>query len=156
MSLITVYDISPVTKPPGRPSMTDAPYGVAHVSEIVTPQREEPGVAPWRAVRRHFDIESFGIAAYTAEAAGEVFTGDHTEADTRHEELFFVVSGRAAIRVAGETVDAPAGTFVHVPDPEVLRGATALEPGTTLLAVGGEPGKAFVVSEWERRYEDDA
>ena len=43
--------------------MTDAPYRVAHVSEIVTPQREQPGVAPWRAVRRHFDIESFGIAA---------------------------------------------------------------------------------------------
>lgn len=136
--------------------MTEAPYRVAHVSEIVTPRREEAGKAPWRAVRRHFDIGSFGIAAYTAEAAGEVFTGDHTEADTRHEELFFVASGRAAINVAGETVDAPAGTFVHVPDPEVVRGATALEPGTTLVAVGGEPGKAFVVSPWERRHEDDA
>jgi hypothetical protein len=134
--------------------MTDAPYRVAHVSEIVTPRRE-PGTAPWRAVRRHFDIGSFGIAAYTAEAAGEVFTGDHTEVDTRHEELFYVAAGRAAIRVAGETVDAPAGTFVYVPDPAALRGATALEPGTTLLAVGGEPGKAFEVSEWERPYEDD-
>lgn len=136
--------------------MSDAPYRVAHVSEIVTPPREEPGKAPWRAVRRHFDIGSFGIAAYTAEAAGELLTGDHTEADTRHEELFYVASGRAAIRVAGETVDAPAGTFVHVPDPEILRGATALEPGTTLLAVGGEPGKAFEVSAWERHDEDDA
>ena len=65
--------------------MTAAPYRVAHVSEIVTPPRE-PGTAAWRAVRGHFDIGSFGIAAYTAEAAGEVFTGDHTEADTRHEE----------------------------------------------------------------------
>jgi mannose-6-phosphate isomerase-like protein (cupin superfamily) len=137
-------------------SMPDARYRIAHVTEIVTPQREEPGVAPWRAVRRHFDIGSFGIAAYTAEAAGEVFTGDHTEVDTRHEELFYVATGHAAIRVAGETVDAPAGTFVHVPDPAALRGATALEPGTTLLAVGGEPGKAFEVSLWERRYEDDA
>jgi hypothetical protein len=135
--------------------MTDAPYRVAQVSEIVTPRRE-PGTASWRAVRRHFDIGSFGIAAYTAEAAGEVFTGDHTEVDTRHEELFYVAAGRAAIKVAGETVDAPAGTFVYVPDPTALRGATALEPGTTLLAVGGEPGKAYEVSEWERRYEDDA
>jgi hypothetical protein len=136
--------------------MTDVPYRVAHVSEIVTPPREEPGKAPWRAVRRHFDIGSFGIAAYTAEAAGELLTGDHTEVDTRHEELFYVASGRAAIRVAGETVDTPAGTFVHVPDPEAVRGATALEPGTILLAVGGEPGKAFEVSPWERHYEDDA
>jgi mannose-6-phosphate isomerase-like protein (cupin superfamily) len=135
--------------------MTDAPYRVAHVSEIATPRRE-PGTAPWRAVRKHFDIGSFGIAAYTAVAAGEVFTGEHTELDTRHEELFYVASGRAAIRVAGETIDAPAGTFVHVPDPGTPRGATALEPGTTLLAVGGEPGKAFQVSEWERRDAGDA
>jgi mannose-6-phosphate isomerase-like protein (cupin superfamily) len=135
--------------------MTDAPYRVAHVSEIVTPARE-PGTAPWRAVRKHFDIGSFGIAAYTAEAAGEVFTGNHTELDTLHEELFFVASGRAAISVAGETVDAPAGTFVHVPDPGTVRGATALEAGTVLIAIGGEPGKAFEVSLWERRDAGDA
>jgi mannose-6-phosphate isomerase-like protein (cupin superfamily) len=155
MSFITVYDNSLVIRPPGEAGMTDAPYRVAHMSEIVTPQRDDPGKAPWRAVRRHFDIGSFGIAAYTAEAAGEVFTGDHTEADTRHEELFFVASGRAAITVAGETVDAPAGTFVHIPDPEVARGATALEPGTTLVAIGGEPGKAYEVSRWEQQHLGD-
>ena len=93
--------------------MTDAPYRVAHVSEIVTPQREEPGNAPWRAVRRHFDIGSFGIAAYTAESAGDVFTGDHTEADTRHEELFFVAAGRAAISV-GERDGRRAGGDVRL------------------------------------------
>jgi mannose-6-phosphate isomerase-like protein (cupin superfamily) len=136
--------------------MSEMPYRVAHVSEIVTPGAEGPGKAPWRAVRRHFGIRSFGIAAYTAAAAGDVFTGDHTEVDTRHEELFYVAEGRAAIRVGGETVDAPAGTFVYVPDPEVLRGATALAPGTTLLAVGGEPGRAFAVSAWEEEYAADA
>lgn len=132
--------------------MPDAPYRVAHVSEIVTPSKFEPGEAPWRAVRRHFGIGSFGIAAYEAAAAGELFTGDHTEVDTRHEELFFVAAGRAAIKVGHETVEAPAGTFVYVRDPDVVRGATALEPGTTLLAVGGEPGKAFAVSSWEQEY----
>jgi hypothetical protein len=135
--------------------MAAAPYCVAHVSEIVTPLAEEPGNASWRAVRRHFDIGSFGVAAYTGRAAGDVFSGDHTEADTRHEELFFVAAGHAAIRVGEETVDAPAGTFVYVSDPEVVRGATALEPNTTLLAVGGEPGKAFEVSVWEKEYAGD-
>ena len=135
--------------------MAAAQYSVAHVSEIVTPRKAEPGKAPWRAVRRHFGIGSFGIAAYEAQAAGDVLVGDHTEDDTRHEELFFVAAGRAAIRVGGETVDAPAGTFVAVPDPEVVRGATALAPGTTLVAVGGEPGKAFEVSSWEQQYLGD-
>ena len=49
--------------------MAAAPYRVAHVSEIVTPVAEEPGKASWRAVRRHFDIGSFGVAAYIAAAA---------------------------------------------------------------------------------------
>lgn len=138
--------------------MAAGQYSVAHVSEIVTPRKVEPGEAPWRAVRRHFGIGSFGITAYEAEAAGDLLTGDHTEvgdSGTRHEELFFVAAGRAAIRVGGETVDAPAGTFVYVSDPEVVRGATALEPGTTLVAVGGEPGKAFEVSPWEQQYLGD-
>lgn len=132
--------------------MTEAPYRVAHVTEIATPAPADPGEAPWRAVRIHFAIASFGVSAYDAEAAGDVFTSEHDESDTRHEELFFVASGRARFTVAGETIDAPAGTFLYVRDPEVVRGASAREPGTTLLAIGGEPGKAFEVSSWERKY----
>ena len=135
--------------------MTDAPFRVAHLSEIVTPVGSEPGRAPWRAVRMHFDIGSFGVAAYRAEAAGDVFSGEHTEVDTAHEELFFVANGHASVKVGGEVVDAPAGTFVYVGDPSVLRGATALEARTTVVVVGGEPGKAFEVSTWEREYAAD-
>jgi mannose-6-phosphate isomerase-like protein (cupin superfamily) len=134
--------------------MIDAPYQVADVSQIATPAGSKPGEAPWRAVRRHFDIGSFGIAAYVAEANRDLLTSDHTEVDTRHEELFYVASGRAAVKVGDGTIAAPAGTFVYVRDPAVVRGATALEAGTTLLAVGGEPGKAFAVSHWEREYFD--
>lgn len=136
--------------------MSDAPFRVAHVSEIVTPAGAEPGRAPWRAVRMHFDIGSFGAAAYRAEAAGDVFSGEHTELDTAHEELFFVANGHASIKVGDQTVDAPAGTFVYVEDPAVPRGATALEAGTTVVVIGGEPGKAFEVSSWEQEYADGA
>jgi quercetin dioxygenase-like cupin family protein len=129
-------------------------YQVAHVSEIVMPKEPDPGTAGWRAVRRHFGIGSFGVSAYVAEAAGEVLVGDHKEDDTAHEELFYVASGRAALRVGDETVDAGPGTFVYVEDPAVARSATALEPGTTLIAIGGQPGKAFEVSAWERKYVD--
>jgi hypothetical protein len=36
-----------------------------------------------------------------------------------------------------------------VPDPAVMRGAVALEAGTTMLVVGAEPGCAFTPSEWD-------
>ena len=48
----------------------------------------------------------------------------------------------------GERRDAPAGTFVYV-RPGATRTAFAEEPGTTILAVGGVPGKAYETEGWE-------
>ena len=45
-------------------------------------------------------------------------------------------------------MDAPAGTFVFV-RPGVKRTAFAEEPGTTIVALGGTPGKAYEPSGWE-------
>ena len=42
-----------------------------------------------------------------------------------------------------------AGAFVFVRDPQAKRGAVALEDGTTVVAVGGKPGEAYVASAWE-------
>lgn len=62
--------------------------------------------------------------------------------------MYVVVAGRASFRLGETTHDAPAGTIVVVRDPEVRRAATAEEPGTTVLAVGGRPG-LHAVSAWE-------
>ena len=50
--------------------------------------------------------------------------------------------GRARFELDGEQLDAPAGTFVFV-RPGVKRTAFAEEPGTTIIALGGTPGKAY-------------
>jgi tetratricopeptide (TPR) repeat protein len=100
------------------------------------------GRAPWRAVRHHFGIASFGVNAFTGKAAGDRLINEHDEADDAQEELYLVHSGRARFELDGETLDAPAGTLVFV-EPGIKRTAFAEEPGTTLLAVGGVPGKAY-------------
>lgn len=87
--------------------------------------------------------------AYTAEEAGQDLVEEHTEETYRHEEVYFVVSGHATFTVAGEAIDAPAGTFVFIRDPSVRRHAVAREPGSTVLAVGGRPGEPFKESGWE-------
>jgi predicted Zn-dependent protease len=51
--------------------------------------------------------------------------------------------------VDGETVDAPAGAIVFLPDPGARRAAIAKEPGTIVLAVGGKRGEPYRVSPWE-------
>lgn len=102
----------------------------------------------WRPVRRHFDIQSFGVNAYTAEEAGQRVVEEHRESQNGHEELYVVVTGRATFMLDGEEHDAPAGSLVHCP-PDTLRGAVAAEPGTTVLGIGAKPGEAFKPSGWE-------
>jgi hypothetical protein len=50
--------------------------------------------------------------------------------------------------VDGEEVDAPAGTLVYLDDVKQRRHAIAKEAGTTVLAIGGVPGK-HEPSAWE-------
>jgi quercetin dioxygenase-like cupin family protein len=103
----------------------------------------------WHPVRRTLGVTAFGVNAYTAPNAGDEVVEDHTERLLGHEEIYVVLSGRATFTLDGETVDAPAGTLVHVRDPQVRRAARAEEAGTAVLAVGGKPGEAYAPSPWE-------
>jgi hypothetical protein len=132
---------------------TDRPsFVAAHIDDLPFEIDDDYPTTEWKPLRRFFGIGSFGTNLAKATQPGDVLTHDHTEAEgagTRHEELFLIVSGHATYRVDGEEIDAPAGTFLYVPDPETLRGAVARDAGTTMLIVGGEPGAAFTPSEWD-------
>jgi hypothetical protein len=127
------------------------PYEVVGLDELDRIPVGEHGLM-WRPVRRRLGIEAFGVNAYTAEQEGREVVEHHDETGTgagRHEELYVVVRGHARFTLDGEEVDAPAGTFVFVRERSVRRGAHAVEPGTTVLALGGKPGEVFQVSPWE-------
>ena len=104
------------------------------------------GTLMWQPIRRPLGITAFGMNAYTAANAGDEVVEEHTE--QTHEEAYIVIRGHAVFTVDGEEVDAPWGTIVFLEDPRQQRHATAKEAGTTVLAVGGEPG-AHAVSSWE-------
>jgi hypothetical protein len=91
--------------------------------------------------------------AYTAEKAGDDVVERHSEERLLHEEVYVVLAGRATFELDGEKLDAPAGTIVFLRDPTVRRYASAAEPGTTVLAVGGKPGEAYTPSAWEWYFE---
>jgi quercetin dioxygenase-like cupin family protein len=112
-----------------------------------------PGQAQWHTIRRTLGVSAFGINAWTATADGQQIIGEHDEASGEaHEELYIVLSGHATFTLDGDQVDAPTGTFVHVPDPTVKRGAAG-SAGTTVLVVGAKPGEPFTPSQWERSAE---
>lgn len=109
---------------------------------------EEAGELRWLPVRHTLGVRAFGCNAYVACAAGEVVVEPHDEDE--HVEMYFVHRGSARFTLAGETFDAPAGTYVYVDEPTVRREAHALEPGTTVLSFGGPP--TFEPSAWEGRW----
>ncbi len=125
-------------------------YQSIHISELPSVPVTETLV--WRPVRRTLGIEAFGMNAYTAADAGDEIVEDHDElgnAAGGHEEVYVVLTGHVTFTVGGEEIDAPAGTLVFLKDPAVRRAAVAKEANSTVLAVGGEPGKAYEVSAWE-------
>lgn len=106
------------------------------------------GTLVWKPVRRTLGVTAFGINAYTAANAGDEVVEEHDEESLGHEEIYAVVRGHATFTVDGEEVDAPAGTLVYLDDPKQTRHAVAKEAGTTVLAIGGVPGR-HDVSAWE-------
>ena len=120
-------------------------YAVARLAEI---DESTDGRCPWRPVRHHFGITAFGVNVWTARQAGDVIINEHDEADDENEELYLVTRGHAVFELDGNRVDAPAGTLVFA-RPGVKRTAFAEEPETTIIAVGGIPGKAHEPDGWE-------
>ena len=140
--------------------MTDpqsAPFAAVRLTDVVQDPTSSgnPGGGAFHLVRRHFDVQAFGVNGATADA-GEIVISEHDEREgteygtAGHEELFAVMSGHAIFTIDGSEVDAPAGTLVFVRDPALNRSARATVDGTEILAVGGRPGAAFTVSQWEQ------
>jgi hypothetical protein len=106
----------------------------------------------WRPLRHALNARIAGIAAFTADRAGQPLVERHRESDDGrgHEEVYVVLRGRATFTLDGEALDAPAGTLVRV-GPQVSREAVAAEDGSAVLALGGDPTFRPSASEWLER-----
>ncbi len=113
-----------------------ARWRVARLDDIERRDRDIP-------VREHFGIRAFGVNAYRPGKGGSLI-GEHDETGSGQEELYVVLDGKATFEIDGETVDAPAGTFVFV-RPESQRKATG---DGTILALGATPGEAYQALDW--------
>jgi hypothetical protein len=123
---------------------TDTAYAVLSFDEVVDGADDKARVRI--PIRQQLDIESFSVNAWRVADAGAELVREHDEAGPgadRQEELYVIVSGSATFTVAGEEIDAPAGTAIFVRDPEAKRSAVAKEAGTTFIAVGGRRREAW-------------
>ena len=126
-----------------------AAYEKAHIDEIASKQWPH-----WIPVRHHFGIETFGINLWRGQDDGTVIP-EHDDPRDGAPELYYVVDGHATFTIAGDEVDAPAGTCVWVKDPSAKRAATRERPGTLVLSVGAaRPGQAYAPAGWDSHYLD--
>jgi uncharacterized cupin superfamily protein len=122
-------------------------YETAHIDDMAAQQWPH-----WIPIRHHFGIESFGMNAYRRNT-GEAVVPEHDESASGAPELFYVANGHATFSVAGDEIDAPAGTCVWVKEADAKRGATAQADGTLVLAIGAAaPGEAYAPAGWDTQY----
>jgi tetratricopeptide (TPR) repeat protein len=128
---------------------TEKAYVVAKLDElepapILAPGATDDGRQRFD-IRRRFGITSFGTNAYRAPSEVDVIR-EHDEVGplgaAGQEELYIVLNGAATFEIDGDAVEATAGSLVLV-QPTAKRKATAKDDGTTILAIGGTPGKAY-------------
>ena len=126
-------------------SVTSRGWGISEVDEIPPVKPYWP--ATWKSVRAHFGITAFGINAVTKDA-GKVLIPEHHEQESGQEEVYFVHRGSVQVALDGEVHEAPQGAVIAV-GPKVTRKLEATASPTTLLVIGGTPGRAYQVGEWE-------
>jgi quercetin dioxygenase-like cupin family protein len=120
-------------------------WQIADVNEI--PPAKDDWPATWKSVRHHFGITGFGVNAVTKDA-GNVLIPEHDETASGQQELYFVHAGEARAILDGEEIAVPAGSFVHC-EPGTKRKLEAAASPTTLVVVGGTPGRPYEVGPWE-------
>ena len=117
---------------------------VLHLSDV--PETVIPS-GRWQPLNERLGIRAFGISAVAMDP-GDDFDIEHEESESGQQEVYVVVSGRAAFRLGDEEVEAGPGDVVAVPDPAEIRSYRALEPGTRIVCLGAEPIKDHPYGQW--------
>ena len=121
-------------------------WQIAAIDDIPPVKPDWP--ATWKSVRHHFGIIAFGINAVTKDE-GNVLIPEHEHGETAEQELYFIHRGEALATLDGEEVRVPAGSAVMV-EGGTHRKFEARASPTTLIVIGGTPGKAYEVGDWEK------
>ena len=95
----------------------------------------------WHPLQHYFGLTTFGANLFVARDAGDELIAEHDESGSGQQELYLVLRGAVRFTFDGETHDAGAISVAAVPDPLVRRAAAALEPGSTILALGAPSGE---------------
>ena len=101
----------------------------------------------WQPLNEPLGIRTFGVNAVVMDPDDDIDI-EHDEAGSGHQEVYVVVTGRAAFRAGDEEFEAGPGDVVAIDDPGETRDYRALEPGTRILCFGAGPGAEHHFGRW--------
>ena len=127
---------------------------IKRLDEIPRVRDVGPDEPDWHAIAHHFGLTAFGLNAFVAREADQELVGEHDETGSGQEEVYVVTAGRALVTLDGAVSEVSAGTVIALPDPATKRLVVALEPGTTLFAIGA-PARERFESTWNPSHFED-
>jgi len=120
-------------------------YFVRRLDEVPLVPTDDPNDFDWYPIQHHLRLGAFGVNAFGGDEGIEL-VAEHDEREHDQEELYVVISGAVRFILDGEEAEAPAVSFVAVPDPSVTRAAVSAKDGTLVLAVGAPAGSGFATT----------
>ena len=104
------------------------------------------GSSTWLLARKALGTDAFGYNLVEIGPGGEI--PEHDEAGSGQVEVYAILEGEAVLRIDGEEIAAPAGTFASI-EPSSTRQILnrSLEPVTALL-IGVDPSGAYEPMSW--------
>jgi len=130
----------------------DSKYIVTDIDAVESFGGDKPEDGVWKPLRAKLGIGAFGVNAFIGRETGARVIEDHTEEGSGHQELYVVLGGKARFELDDEKIEAAPGALVFISDPAVKRTAFALEPNTSVLAVGAAAGTVFTPSSWDNPF----
>jgi quercetin dioxygenase-like cupin family protein len=104
------------------------------------------GGCTWLLARKGLETSAFGFNLVEIEPGGEI--PEHDESESGQVELYVILEGEATLRLGGEELEAPAGTFASI-EPAASRTILNRSQGkVTAMLIGVDPGGGYEPMSW--------
>ena len=121
-----------------------AAYTVKHRDEFEA--MEGSGEATWHLARKALGTSSFGFNLVEIGPGGEI--PEHDESGSGQVEVYAILEGDAVLRLDGEEVAAPAGTWASIEPPASRTILNRSEAPVTALLIGVDPSGGYEPMSW--------
>ena len=121
-----------------------AAYTVKHRDEFEA--MEGSGEATWQLARKALGTSCFGFNLVEIGPGGEI--PEHDESGSGQVEVYAILEGDAVLRLDGEEVAAPAGTWASIEPSATRTILNRSEAPVTALLIGVDPTGGYEPMSW--------